>query len=95
MADREDIETLLTIVALCESNSKLSRFVKIESMDIGGLDYIDMRLEGGIRVKMPRYRLQKKLQELATIIQMAQEQGRRVKEVDLILESAKVPVTYY
>ncbi len=90
-----DIEALLEIIALCDTNRKLHTFVKIESLDVKYDDYIDMRLKGGSRVRMPRYRLQPKLQELATIIQMATEQGKRLKEADLTLDSPNVVVTYY
>lgn len=90
-----DVECVLEILALCDSNRKLNTFIPIASLDIKYDDYIDMRLDGGIRVRMPRYHLQPKLQNLATIIQMSQEQGRRVKEVDLTLDSGKAPVRYY
>jgi hypothetical protein len=44
---------------------------------------------------MPRFSLKAKLQNLATVIKIANGQGKRVREVDLTLDSAKVPVSYY
>jgi cell division septal protein FtsQ len=90
-----DVETVLKIIALCDSMGSLREYVRIESLDVQYNDFIDMRLEGGIRVRMPRFSLKPKLQNLATVIKIAHEQERRVKEVDLTLDSAKVPVTYY
>jgi cell division protein FtsQ len=91
----QDVETALKIVALCESTSYLRTYVRIESLDVTYSDFIDLRLQGGIRVRMPRFSLKPKLQNLATVIKIANGQGQRVKEVDLTLDSAKVPVTYY
>lgn len=90
-----DVETALKIIALCESMGALRTYVRIESLDVKYADFIDMRLKDGIRVRMPRFSLKSKLQDLATVIQISNGQGRRVKEVDLTLDSAKVPVTYY
>lgn len=93
--DHPDVETALRIIALCESTGSLRTYIPIESMDVKYSDFIDMRLKSGIRVRMPRFSLKSKLQNLATVIKIAKGQGRRVKEVDLTLDSAKVPVTYY
>ncbi|HEY5653514.1 MAG TPA: FtsQ-type POTRA domain-containing protein [Pontiella sp.] len=90
-----DVKTALRIIALCDSTGYLRSYVRIESLDVKYSDFIDMRLHGGIRVRMPRFSLKPKLQNLATVIKIANGQGRRVKEVDLTLDSAKVPVTYY
>jgi len=91
----QDVDTALRIIALCESTGYLRTYVRIESLDLKYSDFIDMRLQGGIRVRMPRFSLKPKLQNLATVIKIANGQGQRVKEVDLTLDSAKVPVTYY
>ena len=91
----QDVNIALEIIALCESTGYLRTYVRIESLDVKYSDFIDLRLEGGIRVRMPRYSIKPKLQNLATVIKIAKGQGQRVKEVDLTLDSAKVPVTYY
>lgn len=90
-----DVETSLRIINLCESTGHLRDYVRIESLDVKYSDFIDMRLQDGIRVRMPRFSLNLKLQNLASVIKIANGQGRRVKEVNLTLDSAKVPVTYY
>ena len=94
-AEHPDVETVLKIIALCDSMGSLREYVHLESLNVKYHDYIDLRLEENIRVRMPRFSLKTKLQNLATVIKIAHEHGRRVKEVDLTLDSAKVPVTYY
>jgi len=94
-AEHPDVEIVLRIIALCESTGSLRTYVQIESLDVKYADFIDMRLKGDILVRMPRFSLRPKLQNLATVIKIAHGQGRRVKDVDLTLDSAKVPVTYY
>jgi cell division septal protein FtsQ len=91
----KDVKIALEIIALCESTSYLRTYIRIESLDVKYSDFLDLRLQGGIRVRMPRYSIKPKLQNLATVIKIAIGQGQRVKEVDLTLDSAKVPVTYY
>ena len=94
-ADDQDVETALKIVALCESTGYLRTYVRLESLDVKYSDFIDMRLEEGVQVRMPRFSIKPKLQDLATVIKIAKGQGKRVKVVDLTLDSAKVPVSYY
>ncbi|WP_372796369.1 cell division protein FtsQ/DivIB, partial [Pontiella sp.] len=93
--EHTDVETAIKIIGICDSSSYLRNYVRLESLDLKYQDFIDMRLEGGIRVRMPRFSLKPKLQKLASILKISQGQGQRVKEVDLTLDSAKVPVTYY
>jgi cell division protein FtsQ len=93
--EHPDVETALRIIALCDNTGYLRTYIQLESLDLKYTDFIDMRLKGGIRVRMPRYSLKPKLQNLATVIKIANGQGQRVKEVDLTLDSAKVPTTYY
>ena len=93
--DQPDLKTALKIIALCDSIGYLRTYVQVESLDVKYPDFIDMRLKGGIRVRMPRFSLKAKLQSLASVIKIANGQGRRVKEVDLTLDSPKVPVSFH
>jgi cell division septal protein FtsQ len=90
-----DVDTALKIIALCDSSSYLRTYIRIESLDVKYSDFIDMRLHGGIRVRMPRFSLEPKLMNLASVIKVSISRGQRVKEVDLTLDSAKVPTTFY
>jgi len=93
--EHADVTTALRIVALCDQSSYLHTYIHIQTMDLKYSDFIDMRLLGGVRVRMPRFSLEQKLQNLASIIKVSSSRGQRLKEVDLTLDSAKVPATYY
>ena len=93
--ESSDVETALQIIELCDKSSYMREYIHIESLDLKNTDYIDMRLAGDTRVRMPRSSLKTKLQNLATVIKIANGQDRKIKEVDLTLDSSKVPVTYY
>lgn len=93
--ENRDIDYVLEIIALCESKQYLHNNIPIESLDIKYHDFIDMRLTGGTRVRMPRFQLESKLYYLASVIEFSASQGKRVKEIDLTLNSEKAPVRYY
>lgn len=92
-----DVAKALEIIALCNSMGYLRTYVRIESLDVQYSDYIAMQLAGGIRIRMPRYSPKQNLQYLATLIKIETGKGKRVKEVDLTVDSTrvKVPVRYY
>ena len=92
-----DVKTALEIIALCDSRGYLRTYARIESMDVKYSDFIDMRLAGGIRIRMPRYSPKSKLQYLDTLLKIERGKGRRVKEVDLTVDSTKVkvPISHY
>lgn len=94
-AESRVVECALEIIALCESERYLHTNIELESLDIKYDDYIDMRLRGGSRVKIPHYSLKKKLFKLASIIEFYRAKGARIKEADLMLQSEKVPVEIY
>ncbi len=93
--DHSDVELAIQIVEECESSQDLSRYVRLERVDMKYSDHIRLHLEGGAEVRIPRFSLPEKLRKLATVIKIAQGQGKHVKEVDLTLDSVKVPVKYY
>lgn len=90
-----DVAIALEIIMLCESGNDLRRFVKIDNMDVKYDDFIDMRINGETRVRMPRFSLEKKLRRLATTIEIARSKGQRCREIDLTLDTLSVPVVYY
>jgi cell division septal protein FtsQ len=91
----QDIDVLLDIIGLCQSKKYLHTYIPLESLDVKYSDFIDMRLTGGTRVRMPRFQLESKLFSLASVLEFAASQGKRVKEIDLTLDSETAPVTYY
>ena len=90
-----DVAVALRILNLCDAIGYLRRYVRIERIDLSYDDFIDVRLEGGTRVRMPRHDLQDRLENLAAILKLARDQGRRLKEIDLTLDSPKAPVVPY
>lgn len=93
--EHADVKTALKILGICESAGYLRTYIQIESLDLKYSDFIDLRLKDGIRVRMPRFSLEPKLMNLASVIKVSTSRGQRVKEVDLTLDSAKVPTTFY
>jgi cell division septal protein FtsQ len=88
-----DVKIALKIIAYCESDNYLHAFIKIKTLDVKNLDYIDIRLEDGIRVQMPRYSIPAKLKKLATMIKISLGEGKHLKNVDCTIDSPTG--TYY
>ena len=87
-----DITTALHIIALCDSTGNWRQHVQIKSLNVQYQDYIDMRLESGTRVKMPRYSIMNNLRKLVATIQTGRSRDESYREIDLTLDSEKVPV---
>jgi cell division septal protein FtsQ len=90
-----DVKTALEIIGLCESTGNWRQHVQIESLDVRYQDYIDMRLKQGTRVKMPRYNVMNNLRKLVATIQTGRTRGESYRDIDLTLDSPKVPVVPY
>jgi cell division protein FtsQ len=90
-----DVEFSLQTIALIASTSNLNQYIQLNEINIRHSDYIELTLQGGVEVRLPRFSLQPKLYKLATVIKIAEGQGRRVKWVDLTVDSVKVPVRYF
>jgi cell division septal protein FtsQ len=87
-----DVKTALDIIGLSENMSCLRNHVRIKSLSLNNPDFIYMELDGGIMVRMPRVSLRSRLNKLATTLQIANEQGRQIQEIDLTLDSPNTPV---
>jgi len=90
-----DVGIALEIISLCDSTDYLRKYIHIASMDVKYSDFIDMRLEDGARVRMPRFSIRKKLQNLASALKIAQDRGERYREWDLTLDSPRIPAKPY
>ncbi|HEY5621615.1 MAG TPA: FtsQ-type POTRA domain-containing protein [Pontiella sp.] len=96
----KDIRIALDIIGICESSHYLSSYIDLVTLNLKYPDYIELYVKGErdnelIRVRMARFSLKPKLSQLASVIQLSRSQGTRLKTVDLTLDSAKVPATYY
>jgi len=98
--NHKDIQIALDIIGICESSHYLSSYVDLVSLNLKYPDYIELYVKGErdnepIRVRIARFSIKPKLSQLASVIQLSRSQGTRLKTVDLTLDSAKVPTTYY
>jgi cell division septal protein FtsQ len=92
----QDMAVALEIIALCESRGYLRTYARIESLDMNRrYDFIDMRLSGGIRVRMPRHSLNSRLRRLGAALNIARSNGERIKSADLTVDAPTVPTTNY
>lgn len=87
-----DVDMALKIIALCESTGNWHRYIQLEVIDVKYSDFIYMHLEGGTRVRMPRYSLRKKLGDLASLIQVGLSRGDRYQEIDMTVDAPIAPV---
>ena len=90
-----DIEFALRIMTLIENHSSMNQYIQLDEINISHGDYIELTLKRGVEVRLPRFSMKPKLNKLATVIKIAQGQGRQVKWVDLTVDSVKVPVRYF
>ncbi|AKJ63744.1 cell division protein FtsQ/DivIB [Kiritimatiella glycovorans] len=66
-------------------------------LDVSGAERIELRLRNRVRVLLPPGRestLLRRLRRLVAILQIAEDHGRALAEVDLTADGINVPVTY-
>jgi len=91
-----DSGVLSALALLAEVETlQLGAQLHFESFDLRYPDFVNARINTGISARFPRYAGEKKLRRLASVLQLAREQGRRVKTVDLTPDGRNVPVTFY
>jgi hypothetical protein len=90
-ARHADVEIALQMIAICDSDSELRKYIRIESLDLHYSDYIHMYLSGGTRVRMPRHSVRKKLVNLSSLIKIGLARGERFKEIDMTLDTLTAP----
>ena len=89
----EDPGVEYVLELLAESRAMgLSSSIDFERFDLRYPDYITARLVGGISARFPRHSAKSKLVRLAATLQMAREQGRQIKTIDLTPDGRNVPV---
>ena len=86
-AEYSDVAVALEIITLCDSRGYLRTYARIESLDMNRkYDFIDMRLSGGVQVRMPRHSLNLKLRKLNATLSVARNKGLRIKSADLTVD---------
>jgi cell division protein FtsQ len=88
------IQCVLDILAVSDALG-LGAQVRFEKFNLHYPDFITVQLNEEVSARFPRHSAREKLVRLVRVLQMAREQGRRVKTVDLIPDGLNVPITYY
>lgn len=90
--DNEGVRFALTLLSACDS-LRLSPLIRFERFDLRYPDYITATLADGVSVRFPRHSAREKLVRLARVLELAREQGRTLKTVDLTPDGLNVPTT--
>lgn len=85
-------EDALALIDLCDS-AKLSRLVKIKSINVMDSEYMDVRLSQGEKITFSRVDLETELDHLAVIVRSSMEKGQKIAKVDLSM-GKNPPVQY-
>ncbi len=72
----------------------LSSQIRFEKFNLSYSDFIRVSLNDGISASFPRHSAREKLIRLVRVLQIAEEQGRHVKIVDLTPDGRNVPTIY-
>lgn len=92
--DRPKISQCLEILTAADQLG-LSSQVSFSSFDIRYPDFITATVNGNTTARFPQHSARKKLIRLVSVLQLAKEQGRHVKTIDLTPDGRNVPVTFY
>ena len=93
--EHSDVDIALKIISMVDASSFLKTYIQLDSIDVRYPDYIYLYLRNGLRAKMPRYSLDSRLHKLAGTIQVEAGKGKRLKTLDLTLDTPSAPGTYY
>jgi hypothetical protein len=69
--------------------------VAFSSFDIRYPDFVTAIVNGETTVRFPLHSGREKLIRLVSVLQLSNEQGRRVKTIDLTPDGRNVPVTFH
>ena len=68
--------------------------IRFEKFNLHYPEFVRAELSGGVIAQFPRHSAREKLIRLVRVLQIAREQGKRVKTVDLTPDGRNVPTTY-
>lgn len=92
--ERPGIKQCLDIVEAADQLG-LGSQVAFSSFDIRYPDFVTAVVNGEITVRFPQHSAREKLIRLVSVLQIAKEQGRRLKTIDLTPDGRNVPATDY
>ena len=85
-----DISHALEIISLCDQSAHYSELIEINQIDLTYRDYLKLLINRETQVRLPRYRIQRKLQDMAAVIQIERGKGKRIKSIDLTVDSKPI-----
>jgi len=68
--------------------------IRFSGFDLRYPEFVTASLNGEVTARFPRHSAREKLIRLVRVLQIAREQGRRVKTMDLTPDGRNVPTTY-
>jgi cell division protein FtsQ len=92
--DNPGIRQCLDILAAADQLG-LGSQVAFASFDIRYPDFVTAVVNGDTTVRFPLHSGREKLIRLVSVLQLSNEQGRRVKTIDLTPDGRNVPVTFF
>jgi cell division septal protein FtsQ len=92
--DTPGIRQCLAILAAADQMG-LGSQVAFTSFDIRYPDFVTAVINREVTVRFPLQAAREKLIRLVSVLQLANEQGRRVETIDLTPDGRNVPVTFY
>ena len=91
--DDSGIQYALEILAVSDALG-LGSQIRFAGFDLRYPEFVTAKLNDGVSARFPRHSAREKLIRLVRVLQIAREQGRRVKTVDLTPDGRNVPTTY-
>jgi len=92
--ERPGIKQCLDIIEAADELG-LGSQVAFSSFDIRYPDFVTAVVNGEITVRFPQHSAREKLIRLVSVLQIANEQGRRLRTIDLTPDGRNVPATDY
>jgi cell division protein FtsQ len=92
--EKPGIRQCLDILAAADQLG-LGAQVFFSSFDIRYPDFVTAVVNRDTTVRFPQHSAREKLIRLVSVLQLSNEQGRRVKTIDLTPDGRNVPVTFY
>ncbi len=78
---KPEVRDALDVLDTCDT-TRLGQLLKVQVIEVGRPEYLDMRLVGGERILLGREKLDWRLRQVAAILQTSGEDGRRIAVID-------------
>jgi cell division protein FtsQ len=92
--DTPGVRQCLDLLAACDELG-LGAQVAFGAFDLRYPDFVNVTVNGETSVRFPHHSAREKLVRLVSVLQLSNEQGQRIRTVDLTPDGRNVPVTYY